>query len=165
MTASGTELRAVLTGLGVVVFLVVAQAAIGAQHRLFGHDASAHESASACLIAVKGLALDEDVRDPIASTASGGAVSTVVAGNPVTLSFPGSDGEAARLIRSYSAIAGNLEPAHIGLAIDDARPYGVDILSEVEFAPGKKDLDRLELLLAAVRRAERRMNGEGSPTS
>ena len=57
-------------------------------------------------------------------------------------------------------IAGNLEPAHIGLAIDDARPYGVDLLSEVEIAPGKKDLDRLELLLAAVRRAERRIDGE-----
>jgi phosphoribosylanthranilate isomerase len=61
-------------------------------------------------------------------------------------------------------IAGNLEPSHIGLAIDDARPYGVDILSEVEFAPGKKDLDRLELLLEAVRRAERRINGEGAAT-
>ena len=42
-------------------------------------------------------------------------------------------------------IAGNLEPAHIGLAIEDARPYGVDLLAEVEVAPGKKDLDRLEL--------------------
>jgi len=59
-------------------------------------------------------------------------------------------------------IAGNLEPAHIGLAIDDARPYGVDILSEVEVAPGKKDLDRLELLLDAVRRAERRIDGESA---
>jgi phosphoribosylanthranilate isomerase len=54
-------------------------------------------------------------------------------------------------------IAGNLEPAQIGLAIEDARPYGVDLLSEVEVAPGKKDLDRLELLLEAVRRAERRI--------
>jgi phosphoribosylanthranilate isomerase len=61
-------------------------------------------------------------------------------------------------------IAGHLEPAHIGLAIDDARPYGVDILSEVEVAPGKKDLDRLELLLQAVRRAERRIDGESPGT-
>jgi phosphoribosylanthranilate isomerase len=61
-------------------------------------------------------------------------------------------------------IAGNLEPSHIGLAIDDARPYGVDILSEVEIAPGKKDLDRLELLLDAVRRAERRIGEEGTAT-
>jgi phosphoribosylanthranilate isomerase len=54
-------------------------------------------------------------------------------------------------------IAGSLEPAHIGMAIEDARPYGVDLLSEAEIAPGKKDLDRLELLIDAVRRAERRM--------
>jgi len=54
-------------------------------------------------------------------------------------------------------IAGNLEPAHIGLAIEDARPYGVDLLAEAEVAPGKKDLDRLELILDAIRRAERRM--------
>jgi len=65
----------------------------------------------------------------------------------------------ARALGMYGriVIAGNLEPAHIGLAIDDARPYGVDVLSEAEIAPGKKDLDRLELLLDAVRRAERRM--------
>jgi phosphoribosylanthranilate isomerase len=54
-------------------------------------------------------------------------------------------------------IAGNLEPAHIGMAIEDARPYGVDLLSEAEIAPGKKDLDRLELILDAIRRAERRI--------
>jgi phosphoribosylanthranilate isomerase len=63
-------------------------------------------------------------------------------------------------LRGRILIAGNLEPAHIGLAIDDARPYGVDILSEAEIAPGKKDLDRLELLIAAVRRAERRLDGD-----
>ncbi len=57
-------------------------------------------------------------------------------------------------------IGGNLEPTQIGMAIEDARPYGVDVLSEVEVAPGKKDLDRLELLLEAVRRAERRIAGE-----
>jgi phosphoribosylanthranilate isomerase len=66
----------------------------------------------------------------------------------------------ALTLRGRIMIAGNLEPAHIGLAIDDARPYGVDILSEAEVAPGKKDLDRLELLIAAVRRAERRIDGD-----
>jgi len=60
-------------------------------------------------------------------------------------------------MRGKIVIAGNLEPAHIGLAIEDARPYGVDLLSEAEVAPGKKDLDRLELLMDAIRRAERRM--------
>jgi phosphoribosylanthranilate isomerase len=72
----------------------------------------------------------------------------------------------ARSLAVYGriVIAGSLEPSSIGLAIDDARPYGVDILSECEVAPGKKDLDRLELLLDAVRRAERRINDEGTAT-
>lgn len=70
-----------------------------------------------------------------------------------------------RHARGWSAygrivIAGNLEPSQVGMAIEDARPYGVDVLSEVEIAPGKKDLDRLELFLEAVRRAERRIAGE-----
>jgi phosphoribosylanthranilate isomerase len=52
-------------------------------------------------------------------------------------------------------ISGHLEPAHVALAIEDARPYGLDVLTEAEIAPGKKDLDRLELILDAVRRAER----------
>jgi|WetSurMetagenome_2_1015567.scaffolds.fasta_scaffold93219_2 phosphoribosylanthranilate isomerase len=70
-----------------------------------------------------------------------------------------------RRVRGWSTygrivIAGSFSPAQIGMAIEDARPYGVDVLDEVEIAPGKKDLDRLELLLAAVRRAERRIAGE-----
>ena len=57
-------------------------------------------------------------------------------------------------------IAGEFEPAQLGMTIEDARPYGIDLLSEVEVAPGKKDLDRLELFVGAVRRAERRIAGE-----
>lgn len=57
-------------------------------------------------------------------------------------------------------IAGDLDLAQVALAIDDARPYGIDLLGEVEIAPGKKDLDRLELYVDAVRRAERRIAGE-----
>ena len=72
----------------------------------------------------------------------------------------------ARALSMYGqiVIAGNFEPAHIGLAIDDARPFGVDLLSEVEVAPGKKNLDRLELIVEAVRRAERRIHGDGTST-
>jgi phosphoribosylanthranilate isomerase len=65
----------------------------------------------------------------------------------------------ARTLSTYGriVIGGGLDPAHIGMAIDDARPYGVDLLAEAEVAPGKKDLDRLELIVDAVRRAERRI--------
>ena len=67
-----------------------------------------------------------------------------------------------RKARTWSAfgrlmISAEFELAHVGMVIEDARPYGLDVLSEVEVAPGKKDLDRLELLIDAVRRAERRM--------
>jgi phosphoribosylanthranilate isomerase len=70
-----------------------------------------------------------------------------------------------RRVRAWSnygrvIIAGHILPAHVGMAVEDARPYGVDVLEEVEVAPGKKDLDRLELFLDAVRRAERRIAGE-----
>ena len=61
-------------------------------------------------------------------------------------------------------IGGGLDPSVVGMAIEDARPYGVDVLASVEFAPGKKDLDRLELLLEAVRRAERRIAEAGRRT-
>jgi phosphoribosylanthranilate isomerase len=70
-----------------------------------------------------------------------------------------------RRVRGWSnygriIIAGHLPPASVGMAIEDARPYGIDVLDDVEVAPGKKDLDRLELFLDAVRRAERRIAGE-----
>ena len=67
-----------------------------------------------------------------------------------------------RKARAWSAygrlvLGGDFELGHVAMLIEDARPYGLDVLSEVEVAPGKKDLDRLELLIDAVRRAERRL--------
>lgn len=68
----------------------------------------------------------------------------------------------ARALSVYGRIliAGGLDPVNVGMAIEDARPYGVDVASGVEIAPGKKDLDRLELFVEAVRRAERRIEAE-----
>jgi hypothetical protein len=97
-------------GLGVALVLVAVQVAIGVQHRLFGPDLSARKTTVVCLTHRKGLVVDEAVRDPIAATASGGAVSTVVEGNPVTLSFPDSDRQAARIARLYTRIASDLGP-------------------------------------------------------
>jgi phosphoribosylanthranilate isomerase len=59
-------------------------------------------------------------------------------------------------------IGGGLDPTNVALAIEQARPYGVDVLDGVEFAPGKKDLDRVERFVEAVRRAERRIESEGA---
>lgn len=68
----------------------------------------------------------------------------------------------ARALSIYGdiLIGGGLDPMNVGLAIEDARPRGVDVLAGVEFAPGKKDLNRLELFVEAVRRAERRIQEE-----
>lgn len=68
----------------------------------------------------------------------------------------------ARTLGLYGRIliGGDLDPTNVALAIEDARPYGVDVLTGAEIAPGKKDLDRVERLVEAVRRAERRMEAE-----
>ncbi len=63
-------------------------------------------------------------------------------------------------LRGRILIAGGLDPANVAVAIEQARPYGVDVCSGVEFVAGKKDLDRLERFVEAVRRAERGLEGE-----
>jgi hypothetical protein len=108
--AGGTQIRAVMIGLGVALAMVAVQAAIAAHHQLFDPDRSARETATFCLTHDKRLVVDTAVRDPIASSASGGGVSTVIEGNPVTLSFTGSEREAAQIARLYTRIASDLGP-------------------------------------------------------
>jgi phosphoribosylanthranilate isomerase len=75
---------------------------------------------------------------------------------------PSFDWRRARTLGLYGRIliGGDLDPTNVALAIDQARPYGIDVVTGVEVAPGKKDLDRVERLVEAVRRAERRMDAE-----
>jgi phosphoribosylanthranilate isomerase len=47
-------------------------------------------------------------------------------------------------------LAGGLNPANIGLALAAVQPYGVDVSSGVESAPGVKDPDRLKSLFEAL---------------
>lgn len=50
-------------------------------------------------------------------------------------------------------LAGGLNATNVGLAIETARPFALDVCSGVERAPGRKDLMKLAAFMDAIRKA------------
>jgi phosphoribosylanthranilate isomerase len=65
------------------------------------------------------------------------------------------DWSTIRATRPY-VLAGGLTPANVGGAVARLRPYGVDVSSGIESAPGVKDEDRMRRFIEAVREADER---------
>lgn len=84
----------------------------------------------------KNITLLLDVHDPIRRGGTGTTVDWSMAG------------ELARHRRVI--LAGGLNPENVVEAIMRVRPYGIDVSSGVESAPGRKDHDRLTALFEAV---------------
>jgi phosphoribosylanthranilate isomerase len=63
---------------------------------------------------------------------------------------------AAQLAKTRRVLlAGGLTPANVARAIAEVRPYGIDVSSGVESAPGLKDSSKLSALFEALQMVER----------
>ena len=58
-------------------------------------------------------------------------------------------------------LSAGLTPENVGEAIRVARPYGVDVNSGVEAAPGRKDPDKVRRFVRAARAAAGRLDDAG----
>lgn len=67
------------------------------------------------------------------------------------------DGAAAVARLGDMVLAGGLRPENVDVAIDRVRPYGVDVSSGVEAAPGAKDPWLIRTFVAAARAAQERL--------
>ena len=79
------------------------------------------------------------------------AVKGVYGGSGVTADWTA----AAELAKKYPLLlAGGLTPENVADAVRQVRPWGVDVASGVESAPGEKDAEKMSAFVKAVRVAE-----------
>ena len=68
--------------------------------------------------------------------------------------------EAARLaVRGQLILAGGLNTANVERAVSAVRPFGIDVSSGVESAPGRKDPALIEAFISRARAAARTLSG------
>ena len=80
------------------------------------------------------------------------SVKGVYGGSGVTADWNG----AAELAKKYPLLlAGGLTPQNVAEAVRQVKPWGVDVASGVESAPGEKDAKKMKAFVRAVREASR----------
>ena len=79
------------------------------------------------------------------------AVKGIYGGSGVTADWSA----AAELAKKYPLLlAGGLTPENVADAVWQVKPWGVDVASGVESAPGEKDASKMSAFVKAVKRAE-----------
>ena len=96
----------VLLALGVVLVFVAAEVVVSSVAGALRDVPTPLERTIRCLRFEKGLEVSTPPRDLIAGSADRGALSTVVEGNPVTLSISSDDEDAIRLVDLYERVSG-----------------------------------------------------------
>ena len=76
------------------------------------------------------------------------AVKGIYGGSGVTADWNG----AAKLAKKYPLLlAGGLTPDNVAAAVRQVKPWGVDVASGVESAPGEKDAEKMKAFVKAVK--------------
>jgi hypothetical protein len=103
-----TDARAARLGLAVAAVAAGIQALVGTAWSLSHDDPTDLELTARCFTREMGTRVEPTTGDPVASSASGGTLTTDVEGNLVTVALVASAGEADRLRASYLALGGDV---------------------------------------------------------